>query len=199
MSMRYAYMLLGIATLIVFVGAFVVFQRAGAPAQLIVIHNDTSSMSLTLTSSAFNEGERIPSRFTCDGESVSPELRIRDVPEGAESLVLLMDDPDIPESVKRARGIEKFDHWVVYNIPSDTAVILEGGVPGTEGVSSLGEVGYVGPCPPDREHRYRFRLYALSGVLDFAKVPTLDEVESALTSMVLASTTLTGLYERVER
>lgn len=197
--MRQAFALLGLATFIVFVGAFVVFQRAGAPAQLIVIHNDTSSMSLTLTSSAFNEGERIPSRFTCDGDNMSPELHISGVPEGTQSLVLVIDDPDIPDSIKRARGIEKFDHWVVYNISAGTAVIAEGEVPGTEGVSSLGEVGYVGPCPPDREHRYRFKLYALSGMLHFEKAPTLDEVEFALTSMVLASTTLTGLYERIER
>jgi hypothetical protein len=127
---------------------------------------------------------------------VNPELTIAGVPEGAESLVLLMDDPDIPQSVKDARGIEKFDHWAVYAIPPDTTVIKTGAVIGTGGKNSIGEVGYRGPCPPDREHRYIFRLYALSGTLNFIQAPTLDELETAAQGMMLEKAELIGRYNR---
>lgn len=196
--MRQAFALLGLMTLIVFVGAFFVFKEAGAPSDLVIIP-ETKLMSLTLTSPAFKEGEKIPSKFTCDGDNLNPELHISGVPEGTKSFVLVMDDPDIPDSVKQARGIEKFDHWTLYDIPADTVVIKEGEVIGTSGLTSVGSTNYVGPCPPDREHRYMFRLYAISGTLNFIKTPTLDEVEVAAQGMALASTTLMGRYERIQR
>ncbi|MCB9810826.1 MAG: YbhB/YbcL family Raf kinase inhibitor-like protein [Candidatus Nomurabacteria bacterium] len=155
-------------------------------------------MALTLTSPAFADGGSIPARYTCDGENVNPELHISGVPEGTKSLVLVMDDPDIPDSVKESRGIEKFDHWVLYNIPPDTTVIKEGEMVGSEGLSSRGEVGYVGSCPPDREHRYFFRLYALPDIVNFIKVPTLDEVEVIAKESAIESAVLMGKYERIK-
>ncbi len=196
--MRQAFALLGLMTLIVFVGAFFVFKEAGAPSDLVIIP-ETKPMSLSLSSTVFKEGEKIPSKFTCDGDNVSPELHISGVPLGTQSLVLVMDDPDIPDSVKQARGIEKFNHWAVYNIKADTAVIKEGEILGTSGLTSVGKTDYVGPCPPDREHRYFFRLYAVSGTLNFIKAPSLDEVEVAAQGMALGSTTLMGRYERIQR
>lgn len=196
--MRQAFALLGLMTLIVFVGAFFVFKEAGAPSDLVIIPPE-KPMSLSLTSPAFKDGEKIPSQFTCDGDNVNPELHISGIPEGTKSLILVMDDPDIPDSVKQARGIEKFDHWAVYNIPADTAVIKEGEILGTGALTSVGKTDYTGPCPPDREHRYFFRLYAVSGTLNFIKAPTLDEVEIAAQGMSLGSTTLMGRYERTQR
>lgn len=108
-----------------------------------------------------------------------------------------MDDPDIPDSVKEARGIEKFDHWALYNIPPETMLIPEGVSVGTQGMTSRGGGAYVGPCPPDREHRYFFRLYALSGTLNFVKIPTLDEIEIAAQGMEIGRATLMGRYERI--
>jgi len=93
--------------------------------------------SLTLTSPAFKHMERIPSRYTCDGENLSPPLNISGVPEGVESLVLLMDDPDIPDYVKKERGIEVFDHWVLYGIDPETVEIGEGQAIGSQGLNSL--------------------------------------------------------------
>jgi hypothetical protein len=219
--MKHAYTLLGIMTLIVFAGAYFVFnQTATAPHEPVDIMDESQTtaealatpettplpeaqsstpMKLSLTSPAFAENGKIPSQYTCDGDNVSPEIHIGNVPEGTKSLVLVMDDPDIPEFVKKDRGIEKFDHWAVYNIPPETTVIKEGEVIGSGALNSRGSTGYIGACPPDREHRYIFRLYALSGTLNFIKAPTLDELETAAQGMSLDTATLTGLYERVQK
>lgn len=192
--MRQAFALLGIMTLIVSIGAFFVFnEKVESPAGII---SNSTTMSLTLTSSAFTHEGTIPLKYSCDGENVSPELHIENVPEGTASLVLVMDDPDIPESVKQERGIQKFDHWALYNIPATTKTINEGELVGTMGLNSRDETTYRGPCPPDREHRYFFRLYAITGILSFIKTPTLDEIENTAKSMMLETTTLMGRYER---
>ncbi len=193
--MRNAFTLLGITTLIVSIGAFIAFSnKAEAPKE--IIQNNTETMSLTLSSPVFGKGERIPSKYTCDAENINPELHIGNVPEGTQSLVLVMDDPDIPESVKLERGIDVIDHWVLYNISPETTVIPEGGAPGTQGLNTRGEANYRGPCPPDREHRYFFRLYALNGMLNFIKAPTLKEVEEAAKGMMIEQVTFMGRYER---
>lgn len=192
--MKPAFTLLGIMTLIVFVGAFIILnKKVEAPVLEEII---VEPMSLTLSSPAFKEGEKIPSKYTCDADNISPELHISEIPEGTGSLILVMDDPDIPESVKQSRGIEKFDHWVLYNIPPESTVIPEGALIGTTGLTSSGATSYVGPCPPDREHRYIFRLYAVSGTLNFIQTPTLDQVEEAARGMMLETATLMGRYER---
>ncbi len=195
--MNHAFTILGLVVLIVFVGAFVVFNKKADAPEALDLEKEKSSMSLTLTSPAFEEGSPIPSRFTCDAENISVPLTITGVPEGTQSLVLVMDDPDIPQEVKEARGIEKFNHWAVYNIPPDTTVLKEGEVIGSQGLNSRGEEGYAGPCPPDAPHRYFFRLYALSGTLNFIKAPTLDELEEAAKGSMIEATTLMGTYNRI--
>jgi Raf kinase inhibitor-like YbhB/YbcL family protein len=193
---RQAFVLLGVMTLIVSIGAFFAFQKSAHAPEDLAIEGIQSSMSLTLTSPVFEHEGVIPSVYTCDADNISMPLRIENVPEGTKSLVLVMDDPDIPESVKQARGIEKFDHWVVYNIPPDTTEIGAGEVVGTLGLNLRGETAYAGPCPPDREHRYFFRLYALTGTLQFITTPTLRDVEEAAKGMMIEQTTLMGRYER---
>jgi len=204
--MRNAYALLGVSFLIIFVGAHFIVEKVNAPLteglieieEEVIIDKEIEIMSLTLTSPAFDEGEMLPVKHTCEGDGISPELRISGVPDGTESLVLVMDDPDIPQVVKDNMEIEKFDHWVLYNIPVDTEVIEEAESAGTEGRTSRGGGKYVGACPPDKEHRYIFRLYALSGVLSFVKAPTLDEVESAAKGMSIETATLIGVYNKIE-
>ncbi len=195
--MKQAFLLLGIMTVIVYAGAYIAFSRK-AEAPVLQDTNSSIAMSLSLTSPAFEEGGLIPSRYTCDGENISPGLTIENVPTGTKSLVLVMDDPDIPDTVKQARGIEKFDHWAVYNIPADTSEIAEGATVGELGLNSRGDLSYVGSCPPDREHRYFFRLYALSGMLTFAEAPSLDELELAAQGILLEKATLMGRYKRVK-
>lgn len=152
---------------------------------------------LKLTSSAFKDGRSIPSRFTCEGENINPELSIKNAPAGTVSLALLMDDPDIPESVKKNMGFAVFDHWVVFNIPSDTTEIPEGQrPPGVEGMNSAGQ-GYTGPCPPDGEHRYFFKLYALDTMLDLNKSATKARVEKAMKRHIIEKAQLMGVYKKV--
>jgi Raf kinase inhibitor-like YbhB/YbcL family protein len=148
---------------------------------------------MKITSTAFGENERIPSVYTCDGANTSPELRIDDVPSDAKSLVLLMDDPDVP---KNLRPDGNFDHWVMYDIAPDTKVIPEGRFAGIEGNNGTGKIGYIGPCPPDREHRYFFKLYALDTKLDLPSGKSKKEIQDAILGHVLTSAELIGRYER---
>lgn len=155
-----------------------------------IINNQELSMEqLTLTSSSFEHNGKIPSRHTCDGEGISPSLQIGNVDPNAKSLVLIMDDPDAPAGV--------WDHWVKFNIASSTTMIEEGTEPqGISGVGTSGNRDYFGPCPPDGEDRYFFKLYSLDTELDLAEGSTKKEVESAMEEHILQQTELIGLYER---
>ncbi|MDZ7833772.1 MAG: YbhB/YbcL family Raf kinase inhibitor-like protein [Desulfobacterales bacterium] len=150
---------------------------------------------MKLTSNAFENEGKIPSKYTCDGENVSPQLTISDVPAEAKSLVLIMDDPDVPKHI-REDGM--WDHWVVFNILPDVREIPEGQEPpGTPGLGTNGDTGYFGPCPPDREHRYFFKLYALNTMLDLPEKTDKLTVEKEMTENVIDKAHLMGKYERV--
>lgn len=204
--MKTAYGILGLTLLLVFSVAYVFVNRAHAPtvrkrvSEPTNSHYESNLPPMRLSSSAFENNSSIPPQFTCDGENVNPELSIQGVPQEAESLVLLMDDPDIPDSVKESRGIEKFDHWVLFNIPPDEVDINENSIPegAKEGANSSGNSGYTGPCPPDREHRYFFKLYALDTKLDMRVGSSMAEVEKEMDGHVLEKTELIGLYNRTQ-
>jgi Raf kinase inhibitor-like YbhB/YbcL family protein len=150
---------------------------------------------MTLTSPAFSEGGKIPSKYTCEGENVNPELIINGVPHNAKSLVLIMDDPDVPETVRKEK---MYDHWVVFNIPPSTTKIPENSQPqGTPGKNTGGGLNYVGPCPPDKEHRYFFKLYALdSDLISLPKGASKKDVEQAMQGHIITKTQLMGRYEK---
>ena len=149
---------------------------------------------MKLASTAFEHEGKIPSKHTCDGENINPPLIISDVPSGTKTLVLIMDDPDVPKSI-REDGM--WDHWVVFNIPSTLGEIKEGEEPaGTAGVGTSGNLNYFGPCPPDREHRYFFKLYALDAELDLPEKSTKQQVETAMKGHILEKAELMGRYER---
>jgi len=149
---------------------------------------------MKLTSSAFKNGEKIPKKYTCDAEEVNPPLHIEDVPHEAKSLVLIMDDPDVPEFVRKDR---MYVHWVIFNIPAKAQHIAENSVPhGIFGKTTGGSLHYQGPCPPDREHRYFFKLYALDTTLTLPEGSTKAQVEKAMEGHIVATTQLMGLYER---
>ncbi len=152
---------------------------------------------MKLISTVFKEGERIPAKHTCDGKNINPPLLWSNAPKGTQSFVLIMDDPDIPDFVKKSRGIEVFDHWLAYNIPPSVSGVKEGTEPeGIAGLNSAGKIGYTGPCPPDREHRYFFKIYALDTELDLPEGATKIEVENAMQGHILEQTELMGKYER---
>ncbi|WP_435345984.1 YbhB/YbcL family Raf kinase inhibitor-like protein [Haloarchaeobius sp. HRN-SO-5] len=146
---------------------------------------------LTLTSQAFQDGERIPEQYGYRAENVNPPLDIDGVPDDAESLALVVDDPD---AVKPAGKV--WDHWVVWNVPPDTRRIPEGwdAAGATEGTNDFGERGYGGPNPPDREHRYRFKLFALDTTLDLSGDADAEALGEAMDGHVLAQTQLDGTY-----
>src|SRR4051812_48295460 len=112
---------------------------------------------MKLTSAAFSEGGTIPPQYSCDGANKHPPLSFEGVPAETKSLALTMDDPDVPKSLMPS-GV--FDHWVVFNIPPKTTGVseIDESLAGTYGSNGRGNQAYTGPCPPDREHRYFFRL-----------------------------------------
>jgi Raf kinase inhibitor-like YbhB/YbcL family protein len=147
-----------------------------------------------LKSPAFKEGGIIPSVYTCEGKNISPPLEIGDAPKEAKSLVLIMDDPDVPAFVRPDR---MYDHWVVFNIPPSTHKIAENAPPsGIHGKNTAGKNQYTGPCPPDREHRYFFKLYALDKMLDLPAGATKRQVEEGCKGHILSHCQLMGRYEK---
>lgn len=149
---------------------------------------------MRLSSKAFKNGEKIPRKYTCQGVDISPPLLIEDVPAGAKSLALIMDDPDVPI---RVRKDGMWVHWVVYNIdPGKRDVVEAVSDLGILGRNSGGRNHYMGPCPPDREHRYFFKLYALDKILDLVEGKSKEELLKAMSGHILAETVLMGLYEQ---
>jgi Raf kinase inhibitor-like YbhB/YbcL family protein len=149
------------------------------------------SKNMKISSTVFANNENIPSKFTCDGESVNPPLEIENVPENARSLALILDDPDAPIT-------GGFVHWVVFNISPDTKEIKENSVPenAIEGTTSTGKPGFVGPCPPSGTHHYQFKLYALDSDLDLGPSAKRGDVEKAMENHILDQVILIGLYKR---
>jgi hypothetical protein len=143
---------------------------------------------MKLTSTAFGHNESIPRKFTCQGEDLSPALRVAEIPDGTQSLALIMDDPDAPGRT--------FDHWIAYDIPADTAVIEEGATPGTQGKNDFGKAGYGGPCPPSGTHRYFFRMYALDDRLDLPAGIGKQDLERTMEGHILDQAELVGRYAK---
>ena len=144
---------------------------------------------MKITSSAFQEGGNIPSKFTCDGSDTSPPLQITGVPSEAKSLVLIADDPDAPSGL--------FTHWLVWNIPPQTNSISEGSAPkGVHGTNDFGKSGYKGPCPPPGTHRYSFKIFALDRELDLRAGAKRSQVDAAMKGHVIAQGELVGRYAR---
>jgi len=149
---------------------------------------------MQLSSPAFKEGGIIPSKYTCEGKNINPPLHITGQPAQAKCLVLIMDDPDVPASV---RPEKMYDHWIVFNMPPSTHQIDEHSTPpGIQGKNTGGKNQYTGPCPPDREHRYFFKLYALDKLLDLHAGASKKEVEHAMHGHILAKAQLMGRYEK---
>jgi hypothetical protein len=154
-----------------------------------------SGKTMTLSSAAFAAEGTIPAKYTCDGENLSPALSWDAPPAGTKSLAVLVSDPDAPNKT--------FVHWVLYDLPPDLRQLPEG-VPanpllsegGTHGKSDFGKFGYGGPCPPNGNHRYVFKLYALDKLLDLPPGASQAEVIKAMEGHTLAEAELIGRYRR---
>jgi Raf kinase inhibitor-like YbhB/YbcL family protein len=146
------------------------------------------SASIIVRSGAFGPDERIPSRFSCNGANISPPLRWSDIPENAEELALVVDDPDATGGT--------FVHWVVFGIDPKTKGIATDSVPSgaRQARNSNGEAGYTGPCPPEGTHRYRFTVYALSSGIDLPDGAETSDVFDAISPRAIARGRLIGLF-----
>jgi Raf kinase inhibitor-like YbhB/YbcL family protein len=155
----------------------IIFKRLPSFEKINQIANENQNQedknNMKLTSPAFENNSFIPAKYTCDGENISPPLRISDVPQDAASLSLIVSDPDAPSG--------DFKHWILTNIDPKTSEIAEGQIPQGSIVhtNSFGKKEWGGPCPPSGTHHYQFKLSALD-----SNGQTLEE------------TTLIGLYKR---
>ena len=151
---------------------------------------------IQLTSPAFVEGSPIPVTYTCDGDDLSPPLSWNSVPEGSQSVTLIVDDPDAPGGT--------WAHWVLYAISPDANGLPEGiqstGLTSSGGISGSSDfkrLGYGGPCPPGGDsHHYFFKLYALDTRLDLDRGATKMELVDAMSGHILAERALIGTYRR---
>jgi Raf kinase inhibitor-like YbhB/YbcL family protein len=154
-------------------------------------------MSLTLTTSAFQQEGMIPDKYSKDGGNISPPLSWDGVPENTKSLALIVDDPDAPSGL--------FVHWLLYAIPPDVTSldedrpareILSNGI--RQGRNGFGELGYGGPQPPSGTHRYFFHIFALDNVPDLQPGATREQLDEAMRGHVLEEAQLMGKYEHHE-
>jgi len=155
---------------------------------------------MLLTSPSFENGAAIPSKFTCDGGNINPELLVQNVPNNTVSLALIVDDPDAPNG--------NFLHWMAWNIDPRSEIIKEESVPqglstkagvktgSIEGKNDAGRIGYMGPCPPSGTHRYFFKLYALDSLLDLDGNITKPELEASIAEHLIEKAELVGTYSR---
>ncbi len=145
---------------------------------------------MQIYSDVFEENQHIPRKYTCDGDEINPPLRITNVPGETQSLVLIVDDPDVPGGV--------FTHWLVWNISGDTNHIEEDSVPegSLEGLNDGGEVGYFPPCPPEGTHRYFFRIYAIDKMLDIEVGAERNKLEQLIDDHIIDQAELIGLYSK---
>ncbi len=144
-------------------------------------------LEMELTSKEFKHNQSIPAKFTCQGEDINPALIIEDIPKEAESLALIVDDPDAPMGT--------WVHWVVYDI-SVISQIDQDSIAGTQGINDFGRKDYGGPCPPSGTHRYFFKIYALGKKLNLREGVSKKELEKAMQGHILDKAELIGLYKK---
>ena len=155
-------------------------------------------MALTLESSAFKPGGRIPRAHTCEGDDVSPPLTWNGAPPSTKAFALIVDDPDAPDP--KAPKMT-WVHWVVYNLPATSGGLAQGAsehLPqgARNGKNDWKRIGYGGPCPPVGRHRYFHKLYALDAELPDLREPTKAQLESAMKGHVLGHAELMGTYQK---
>jgi Raf kinase inhibitor-like YbhB/YbcL family protein len=143
---------------------------------------------MKITSTAFQNGASIPPTYAKDGQNQNPPLTFSEIPANAQSLLLMVEDPDAP------RGL--VTHWIVFNIDPKSNGVPAGQVPAgaLQGMNVHNEARYTGPRPPDKEHRYFFRLSALDTKLHLPNGAQRGEVEHAAQGHVIATAELMGRF-----
>jgi Raf kinase inhibitor-like YbhB/YbcL family protein len=176
---------------------FFFYCACGRPENKDKKENKEVKMSeLKIISSSFKNGEIMPSKYTCEGEDISPQIGWGELPEGVKSLALVCNDPD-------AHGGD-FVHWVIFNIPTEIDSLPEGLAPvdtldfgAIQGMTDFGSVGYGGPCPPRGSvHHYHFKLYGLDKMLEVGENVTKDVLLKEIEGHVVAKGEIVGLFKR---
>ncbi len=158
-----------------------------------------------LTSPAFKNGEKLPAKYTIDGDKLSPPLKWEKQPKGTKSFALLMEDLDVPAEYG---GI--FIHWMVCDIPANVKELSEGAsqsgkLPsGSKEIpnfyAQMGMAGtpmakYGPPWPATPNHKYQFTLYALKvEKLGLAADAGYPDFQKAVKANMLQSSTLIGVF-----
>jgi Raf kinase inhibitor-like YbhB/YbcL family protein len=156
---------------------------------MIVMTTIIKTATLEISSPAFSNKGSIPMKYTCEGDEINPPISVKNIPAGTKSLTLIVDDPDAPKGT--------FDHWVIWNI-KPTELISENSAPGIQGKNGAGAAHYKGPCPPQGEHRYFFKIYALDINLELKEGADKKAVEDAMKDHILAKGELIGMYKKVK-
>jgi len=140
--------------------------------------------------SVFKDNERIPKKYTCDGQNINPPLEFTNIPYGTKSLTIFVEGPDHPEKSRV--------HWVVWNIPPEKIQVSEKFSPisSMQGINGFGRNSYDGPCPQSGNHKYVFKAFALNTLLNLPSNSRKKDVEMAMQGHILDKTTLTGIYSR---
>jgi hypothetical protein len=154
---------------------------------MIYTIEDVEIKLLKLTSSAFNDNEEIPVKYTCDGLNQSPSFDIENIPLESKCLAIIVEDPDAP--------INTWVHWLVWNIPV-THHIQENTSKGINGLNDFSRKFYCGPCPMSGTHHYLFKVYALNELLHLSENAKKNELERAMSNKIIAFGQLTGIYSR---
>lgn len=168
-------------------------QTAAAAAMAFTISTAAlSAADLKISSSAFADKGQMPAKYSCDGEGVSPPLAFSNVPPKTQSLALIVEDPDIPEQFKAQVPGGVFDHWVIWDIAPDSKGFAEGA--GKGGINATGSQGYFGACPPDKAHRYFFKLFALDKKLTGVSIKSKADLQGAMAGHILQQAEMVGIY-----
>jgi Raf kinase inhibitor-like YbhB/YbcL family protein len=149
--------------------------------------SNTKTGLLRITSPAFTDNGNIPPKYTCEGDNINPPLNIAGIPPGTKSLAIIVEDPDATKGT--------FDHWVAWNIPV-TTMIEEDSAPGTPGINGFKHLHYGGPCPPSGKHRYIFKVYALTKMVELPKGSNKESLQEEMEEYIIGYGELTGLYSK---
>ena len=171
-------------------GKSILFFLVLVCAGVFLFVNKQNVSSMKISSTAFADGGIIPMQYSCDGAGINPPLFFEGVPKEAQSLALVVDDPDAMSVAGKV-----WDHWVVYNIAPETASIGEGSVPHAMiGANGSGKPEYQPMCPPNGKHTYHFKLYALDSMLDLPPGASKIDLEAAMNGQIIEEAELTGTY-----
>lgn len=154
---------------------------------------------IVVRSLAFADHAPIPTRYTADGEGVSPPLQWSEVPAEAASLVLIVEDADSPTPQPLVQAI-------VVDLAGEDGALAEAAMTSADhdggelrmGRNSYLQANWLPPDPPPGHgvHRYLFQLFALAPGAAFDGTPGREAVLDALREHGLASGCLIGTYER---